>query len=130
VPARYGCQTEAGFLTITIEDTMQPPFDADTVLECNLFEGDYGDGERVLRNVIGKNRKSFDCQLCADTQAPGGWARMLTEAGPDGMVTYRWCAACCQAMAVYESGDGRMLNARQSIGDAARREARPPNPQG
>lgn len=75
--------------------TKEAPFDIYDL--GDHFTGDFGDGERVLKDVVGKVRKSFVCHMCAETTEAKTWARILTEAGPEGIKTYRWCALCCQA---------------------------------
>lgn len=107
--------------------TNECPFDAEVILSGDPFQGDYGDGERVLKDVVGRVRKPFVCHLCAEETAAGTWARIRTEANYDGIVTYRWCVLCCQAEerannpAVDDDDDPwESLMERERIGDENR----------
>lgn len=73
------------------------------------FAGDFGGGETALSDKMVTNRKGGTCHTCAGDCAPGTRNRVLTERGDDGLETFRWCQACCFAMAVYDR--------RPSIGD-------------
>jgi hypothetical protein len=96
------------------------PFDAQLILGNDPFAGDFGDGERVLSDKVGRVRKPFVCQCCSDQGQPGEWARIRTEVGGDGIATYRWCTLCCQAEARIDFDGGDAIGAREAIGYAIR----------
>jgi hypothetical protein len=96
------------------------PFDAAKVLGSDPFAGDFGDGERVLRDAVGRVRKPFACHCCAEDRLPGEWARIRTEASDEGIHTYRWCTLCCQAELRVDHDGGDAISARESIGEAIR----------
>ena len=84
----------------------QAPFSIDDL--GDPFQGDYGDDERLLKDVVGKVRKPFVCHMCAQETSAGTWARIRIEVNYEGIKTYRWCALCCLAdkrMMVYDEND-------------------------
>ncbi len=96
------------------------PFDADELLGGDPFDGDYGDGERILSDKVCRVRKEFSCQSCAIAWPVRSWARVRKEAGPDGIVTFRWCAECCEADILANDDGGDARDARSAIGEAIR----------
>lgn len=115
MPDTEKMETEA---SMTVPDAC--PFDAGLLLSGNPFEGDYGDGEFLLSDTVGRVRESFKCKQCAEPFPPGEWARIRKEANADGITTYRWCSLCCQADLLFGDGYHEAYNARQSLGEAIR----------
>lgn len=80
--------------------TENQTFSEEAALAADPFQGDFGNGEVVLRDKIVTARKEGECQTCPDGIRPGTRIRSLTERDPhEGLVTYRFCNACCVAMA-------------------------------
>lgn len=78
------------------------------------FDGDFGNvGDRILRDKIVRFRKAGPCHICGVDVEPGTEGRSLTMLWvDDGVMTYRYCTPCTQAMADNWSDDGKSLDAR------------------
>lgn len=77
-----------------------------SILDFDPFEGDFGaPGDRVLTNKMVVARKEGPCAHCALTIKRGERVRRQTGLFDGELMTHRWCALCCQAMAAYY-GDG------------------------
>lgn len=96
-------------------------FKDDAVLACDPFEGDFGGpGDRTLSDKIVTARKAGECHDCAEQIIPGTRIRSRTDVYGGEMMSFRWCNACCEAMAVYEERP-ELLDKRIAMGQAARR---------
>lgn len=75
-------------------------FNEKDCLAYNPFEGDFGEpNDRILKDKIGIARKAGACFLCKQQIQPGEKIRMLTAIFSGELMHYRWCTACCCAMA-------------------------------
>lgn len=85
-------------------------------LAYNPFEGDFGSpGDCVLRDKIGNARKPGACHVCGCTIQPGTRIRMHAGVYDGQLMSFRWCAECCAAMAAYWSDNGTALEARFAL---------------
>lgn len=76
------------------------------ILDFDPFEGDFGaPGDRVFTNKMVIARKEGPCAHCALTIKPGERVRRQTGLFDGELMTHRWCALCCQAMATYYNND-------------------------
>lgn len=100
-------------------------FNEADALSADPFAGDFGDGEVTLSDKIVKAAKDHlgRCHDCAGDIAKGERHRARTEAYDGQVVTTRWCAECCAAMAISWEDDGEAWEARNNLG-AERRAAR------
>jgi len=79
-------------------------------LSDDPFSGDFGDvGGRILSDKMVTNRRGGVCHSCAGNCQLGTRNRVRTEIYDGELMRFRWCQACCFAMAVYDI--------RPSIGD-------------
>lgn len=101
------------------------PFNAEILLGSDPFAGDFGDGERILKDTVARVRKPFTCHTCAEKRDVGEWARIRTEASHEGIQTFRWCTLCCRAELLVDEDGGDAICAREVIGDANRAETLP-----
>lgn len=97
--------------------------DAD-ILAFDPFAGDYGDDEVQLSNKMVIGRKEYVCHICAGPVAVGERHRALTEAWDGKVATTRFCAVCCEAMAISWTDDGATIEERYGLG-MRRRKALP-----
>jgi hypothetical protein len=86
-------------------------------LKYNPFEGDFGDqGDRELSDKLVKFRKSAVCHVCAQEIALGTIGRSLTMLWQtDGVMDYRYCHECTEAMAKNWTDDGEAICARYRL---------------
>jgi hypothetical protein len=84
-------------------------------MDTDPFEGDFGDGERVLRDHMGTARKKGPCLMCGQQIEPGSRIRMRTETYNGQIQTFRWCSLCCAAMAASWEDEGKALEARINL---------------
>ena len=90
--------------------------DDEKTLAFDPFQGDFGDqGDRVLRDRMGVARKAGPCNDCAQQIEPGERVRLMTARFDGELMSYRWCALCCAAMAKYEDDDGEAYEARMAL---------------
>lgn len=99
---------------------MECPFNAKILLGSDPFAGDFGDGERLLKDVVSRVRKPFICHTCAEQRQSGEWARIRVEASDDGIQTFRWCTDCCIAECKIDDDGGDAMVERETIGDRNR----------
>jgi hypothetical protein len=98
-------------------------FDERACLQVNPFDGDFGSpGDRVLKDKIGTARKGGMCGMCRQEIQPGERVRLLAAIFDGRMMSYRWCSACCAAMAVSWHDEGRTLEARVRLGDESSKD--------
>lgn len=92
-------------------------FDEAECLKVNPFEGDFGSpGDRVLKDKIGTARKGGTCGMCCQEITPGERVRLLAAVFDGTLMNYRWCSACCGAMAASWTDDGEAWEERARMG--------------
>ncbi|KAA9149061.1 hypothetical protein F3K36_33900 [Delftia sp. BR1] len=70
------------------------------VLAFDPFDGDFGDqGDRVLSNKLVTARKTGPCAHCGCEICKGERVRSMSARFDGQLMSYRWCALCCEAMA-------------------------------
>lgn len=95
--------------------------DDEKTLAFDPFQGDFGSqDDRVLKNKMGNARKAGECHDCAQQIKPGELVRLMTARFDGELMSYRWCALCCAAMAKYEDDNGEAYQARCALRSAAR----------
>ena len=93
--------------------TDQIYFDENLCLQLNPFEGDFGKPtDRCLKDKIGIARKQSRCSLCNHEIMPKERIRIATHIFDGEMHSYRWCSACCAAMAKSWTDDGESYEER------------------
>jgi hypothetical protein len=85
-------------------------------LMTNPYEGDFGDGEVLLKDKMGNARKPHICTQCQEGIKPGDRVRMRTEAYEGKVMTFYFCTACCLAFAVSHLDEGRAWESRINLG--------------
>ena len=86
------------------------------VLMLNPFDGDFGcPGDKVFSDKIGVARKQNECHTCGGTISVGEKIRMQRSLFDGAFATYRWCTACCCAMADSWVDNGVALEARYAL---------------
>lgn len=94
--------------------------DDSNILDFDAFAGDFGaQGDRVLKNKMGIARKAGECQDCGQEIQPGERVRMMSAVFDGELMSYRWCALCCAAMAKHNDDDGESYEARCALRFAA-----------
>ncbi|MGL4576888.1 MAG: hypothetical protein ACRCV9_19025 [Burkholderiaceae bacterium] len=90
------------------------------ILDFDPFQGDFGSpGDRVLKNKMGFARKAGECQNCAQEIQPGERVRIMNAVFDGDLMSYRWCALCCAAMAKSYKDNGEEYEARCGLRFAA-----------
>jgi predicted nucleic acid-binding Zn ribbon protein len=78
----------------------------DLILEFDPFEGDFGgQDDRVFRNQMVVARKEGPCAHCGTLIKKGERVRSQQSKFDGQLMSHRWCAACCDAMATYYPAD-------------------------
>lgn len=86
------------------------------VLDYDPFASDFGSpGDRTLRDKIVTARKAGECHDCAQTIQPGERIRSRTDVADGEIMSFRWCQACCEAMALWWTDDGDAMTARYAM---------------
>lgn len=70
-------------------------------LHVDPFEGDFGgagDADGVLSDKMVTARKGGPCHLCAGECIPKTRVRRRVEVYDGSLMTFSWCAECCEAM--------------------------------
>lgn len=84
------------------------------VLAFDPFDGDFGEpGDSVLRNKMVTARREGPCSHCGNQISKGERVRSMSAIFGN-LMSYRWCALCCAAMAkcqAEEDGDDDSDNA-------------------
>lgn len=94
-------------------------FDEKACLSVNPFEGDFGSpADTVLKDKIGVARKGGQCGMCRQEIVPGEKIRILSAIFDGDLMSYRWCSACCAAMAISREDEGEAWEARVRLGDS------------
>lgn len=94
------------------------------VLGFDLFQGDFGSGEKELDNKIVTTRKAYSeaCHICHGDIIKGEKSRVLTEVLDGHIGKYRVCNICCEAICELDSNPfSSILDDRYSIGENRRR---------
>lgn len=74
------------------------------ILGFDPFEGDFGSpGDKVFTNRMAIARKPGPCSHCDMEITKGERVRRQTSKLDGELMTHRWCALCCAAMANYEA---------------------------
>jgi hypothetical protein len=82
------------------------------VLAYNPFEGDFGDPSDVtFKDRLILARKQYTCQHCRGTIFQREQHRYIAARFDGNMMTYRYCSACCDAMAGSWKDGGEALDA-------------------
>lgn len=84
-------------------------------LAVNPFEGDFGDGERLLSDRIVTARCDNTCCDCGGVAKSGTNHRVMTEVYDGKVRTARWCEECCAAMALSWEDDGAAWEGRINL---------------
>lgn len=83
------------------------------VLVTDPFEGDFGGpGDRTLSDKMATARKAGECHDCAQQIQPGERIRRRAEVFDGELMHFRWCQACCEAMAISAEDGGKAWEAR------------------
>lgn len=91
-------------------------FDEAACLRFDPFADDFGGSEdRVLSNKIVTVKKDAVCHICAGVVAAGTRSRRHVARIDGELRSYRWCSACCEAMAASWSDEGVSLQARYAL---------------
>lgn len=70
------------------------------VLAFNPFDGDFGEpADKVLSDKIVTARKPGSCAHCGCEVDKGERVRRMSAKFDGELMSYRWCALCCAAMA-------------------------------
>ena len=86
------------------------------VLRFAPFDGDFGSpGDKVLKDKMGTARKAGQCSDCSQQIQPGERVRLLSARFDGELRSYRWCALCCEAMALAEDDGGKAHTARLAL---------------
>ena len=73
------------------------------ILDFDPFEGDFGSpGDKVFTKRMVVARKPGPCSHCKAEIVKGERVRRQVSKFDGELMTHRWCALCCAAMANYE----------------------------
>lgn len=88
----------------------------DDALAYDPFASDFGSpGDRTLRDKMVTARRTGECHNCAQTIQTGERTRSRTDVADGEMMSFRWCQACCEAMALSWTDDGKAICARYAM---------------
>lgn len=100
----------------SISNALLSPLAEDDVIACDPFEGDFGEpGDRTLKDKMVNARKTGPCHLCGQQIEPGERVRSRTDVFEGEIMSFRWCNACCHAMALSWTDDGKAWEHRASL---------------
>lgn len=86
------------------------------VLAYNPFDGDRGNsGDRNLKDKMATARKAGPCHTCNQTIQPGERIRIRADVCDGKLMHWRWCQACCEAMAAVWTDNGEAIDARYAL---------------
>jgi len=90
--------------------------DAD-ILAYDPWEGDRDSDARTLRDKMVVTRKPHVCAICFESIPIGARVRAQTQQSTEErkVMTFRFCEACCAAMAV-AADDWEPINERTALG--------------
>ena len=93
----------------------------DDVLAYDPFQGDFGNSDdRTLKDKMVTARKGGECHMCAGNIVPGERIRSRSDIFDGQMMYFRWCNACCRAMADSWEDEGFAIEKRTSMGSEMR----------
>lgn len=73
------------------------------ILDFDPFEGDFGaPGDKIFTNKMVVARKPGPCSHCETEIVKSERVRRQVSKFDGELMTHRWCALCCKAMAAYE----------------------------
>lgn len=73
-------------------------------LDFDPFEGDFGGpGDRTFHDRLVIARKEYECSHCGGVICVGDRHRSRVDKADGEIVKFRWCPACCAAMAECEA---------------------------
>ncbi|MDO9273598.1 MAG: hypothetical protein Q7T94_11355 [Rugosibacter sp.] len=105
-----------------LTDVLAAGFDECECLKYWPFDGDFGHpSDKILKDKIGIARKGGPCCECLTEIRPGERIRMIGAIFDDQMMSYRYCSACCSAMAEMWTGNWNAMDERLEV--RARNEA-------
>ena len=94
-------------------DRLVSEFDESDCLSVDPFEGDFGvPADRCLKDKMGNARKAGPCSLCSQEIQPKERIRIAAHIFDGELHSYRWCNACCEAMAKSWTDDGEAYESR------------------
>jgi hypothetical protein len=86
------------------------------ILSVDPFAGDFGSpGDRTFSDKIVIARKAGECHCCAQTIKPKERIRRRVDLFDGHVHTFRWCSACCDAMALSRTDAGAAWTARERL---------------
>jgi hypothetical protein len=89
---------------------------SERVLATDPFADDMGNvGDKTLRNEIVIARAAGECMCCAQQIIPGTPTRRMAELFDGIVASYRYCFACCDAMAESWTDGGDAWAAREEL---------------
>lgn len=81
---------------------MDEVMNKEDVLAHDPFQGDFGGpDDRTLRDKIVTARKIAECHDCGEMIVPRTMIRSRVDIADGELMSFKWCTACCEAMAVY-----------------------------
>lgn len=94
------------------------------VLGYDPWAGEDGDA-RTMSDAFVVTRKQATCAICMEDIPSGSRVRAQRQVSREmrKAMTFRFCAACCSAMALARADDGEAIDLRTNIGIAAARQA-------
>lgn len=91
-------------------------FSENDCLACGPFDGDFGSpDDRILKDKMVTARKVGSCFLCEQEIRPGERIRTMSAVFDGELMYYRWCNACCAAMAKSWLDDGDAYEERAAL---------------
>lgn len=97
-------------------DVLGAAFDERECLKYWPFDGDFGHpSDKILKDKIGIARKPGPCCECLTEIQPGERIRMIGAIFDGQMMSYRYCSACCSAMAEMWTGNWNAMDARWEV---------------
>lgn len=108
--------TETAPLSAVHVDPLVSGFSEYDCLCCGPFEGDFGSpDDRILKDKIVTARKDGECHLCNQQIQPRTRIRTMTAVFDGELMSFRWCTACCAAMAKSLYDDGEAWEERAAL---------------
>ena len=97
-------------------DLLVSAFSEHDCLCCGPFEGDFGSpDDRILKDKMVTARKGGECHLCGQQIQPKERIRSMAAVFDGELMSYRWCNACCAAMAKSLYDDGEAWEERAAL---------------
>lgn len=103
-------------LSTVAVDPLVSAFSENDCLACWPFDGDFGSpDDRILKDKMATARKGGACSLCEQEIRPGERIRTMAAVFDGDLMSYRWCNACCAAMAQSWLDDGEAYEQRAAL---------------